>query len=255
MRTFMTSPLGWVFLAGLMSLVWPRIKPHRRRERPGPAFNPFSLLAWGLLTAFSSPLGGTWLDNAVIGLGQRWPPLPPISGEDPQVVLVFTGGVQGDTEAAPLNGASLERLLAAGEAARRWPAAAILFSGGPKAGEVRGAAEKMAALAGNLGVDPGRVVVEKTAQTTRDNALQCSRILREKGWSRVVLVTSPGHMARARAALLKTGINSRPFSPDPPARSGFGPGDLIPSVEALAASDAALHEMIGILVYRILGWA
>lgn len=255
MRNFFTSPLGWVFLAGLWSWVWPRLRPRRVHRRPAPLFNPFTILAWGMLFVFSTPLVGTILDGAVVRLGQRWPAPSPAGPGPPQAILVFTGGLLGEGEKAPLNGASLERLLAAAEAARTWPGAAVVFSGGPARGSGGGAARAMAAAAGLLGLAPERVVVESASRTTRHNAVECARIARERGWTRVVLVTSPGHMARARGALFRAGVASRPFPAPPPARGRLGPADLVPSVEALAAADAALHEMIGLAWYRLRGWA
>ena len=67
---------------------------------------------------------------------------------------------------------------------------------------------------------------------------------------RVVLVTSAMHMRRARYAVESAGFEACPVPADT-RRIPFGlPGSLIPRTTALAKSEAAVHEVVGLLHYQ-----
>ena len=52
-------------------------------------------------------------------------------------------------------------------------------------------------LAIEAGVDADRIVVEDQARNTFENAVYTGRIMRDRGWDRVVVVTDAFHMRRA----------------------------------------------------------
>ncbi len=69
-------------------------------------------------------------------------------------------------------------------------------------------AEVMRALALDLGVPDERIVVEDRAVNTFENAVYTGRIIRERGWRQVVLVTDSFHMPRALYVFRRLGLTA-----------------------------------------------
>lgn len=84
-------------------------------------------------------------------------------------------------------------------------AAHIVFSGGV-VGPPPAEAHVMRDLALTLGVDGGRILIEDEARNTFENAVYSGRIIRERNWRRVVLVTDSFHMPRAAFIFGRLGI-------------------------------------------------
>ncbi len=72
----------------------------------------------------------------------------------------------------------------------------LLSAGGPdSSGAVE--ADWGAAFYRSLGVPADRIVLERESRNTRENAERSARIVKERGWKTLVLVTSAMHMPRA----------------------------------------------------------
>ena len=88
-------------------------------------------------------------------------------------------------------------------------------------------------------------------RNTREEAVAVTRLCRERGWRRVLAVTSPLHTRRAAAALEQGGLEvvCRP-----------GAGDALRPRDARCPGDrrrgfgAALHERLGLFAYGRRGW-
>jgi uncharacterized SAM-binding protein YcdF (DUF218 family) len=97
--------------------------------------------------------------------------------------------------------------------------------------------------------------IEDRSATTAENASHSFEILRPQGRTRIVLVTSAGHMPRAQRAFSKAGFAVIP------APTGYLPRrDLtitawLPSADGLYATRTALRELLGIAWYRLTGAA
>jgi uncharacterized SAM-binding protein YcdF (DUF218 family) len=97
----------------------------------------------------------------------------------------------------------------------------------------------------------GEVVSVGRIRNTRDEAAAVARLCRERGWGRVLAVTSPTHTRRAAAALEKEGLA---VSAVPSIETRFDlerldwPGDRREAFAAVA------HERIGLVYYRRKGW-
>jgi uncharacterized SAM-binding protein YcdF (DUF218 family) len=97
----------------------------------------------------------------------------------------------------------------------------------------------------------GEVVPVGRIRNTRDEAVAVAKLCRERGWTRVLAVTSPTHTRRAAAALEKEGLVVFAV---PSVETRFDlerlhwPGDRREGFSAIA------HERIGLVVYRRRGW-
>lgn len=144
------------------------------------------------------------------------------------------------------------RLLRAGRAPRLvLSGGAIPFLDGSDVPE----AEQLATLALEYGIDPAQLLLESRSRNTHENGVHTAQLLRERGWDRVLLVTSASHMRRAVGVFRRQGVAvvaaptdvqvvDRPFSVT----------RLLPDAEALLASSRACKEYVGLFVYWLRGW-
>jgi len=111
----------------------------------------------------------------------------------------------------------------------------------------------------NLGVPKDKILVTGKVQNTEEEAIAvaqlCSRRLVEGRKPRIILVTSAFHMRRAEMLFRKSGFEVTPFPVDlqTSENSGITPLSFLPSVQALARSETAIREMIGLAYYWVLG--
>ncbi len=101
----------------------------------------------------------------------------------------------------------------------------------------------------DLGVDPSRLIREDQSRTTWENAVEVSRLL---GNTRIVLVTSAFHMARAVFCFERNGLEVVPAPADyltdyskPTVLS------YLPDARPLCATFLAVREYAALLVYRL----
>jgi uncharacterized SAM-binding protein YcdF (DUF218 family) len=69
-------------------------------------------------------------------------------------------------------------------------------------------AEVMRVLAIDLGVPEQRIIVEDLAVNTFENAVYTGRIIRDRGWRQVVVVTDWFHMPRALYVFRRLGLSA-----------------------------------------------
>lgn len=98
---------------------------------------------------------------------------------------------------------------------------------------------------------------EEASLDTAENASLSAAMLRAEGISAVVLVTHAYHMPRARRAFEAAGLT---VLPAPHGWAGNRPEHFVlrhflPSAHALETSWLALHELTGMLWYRLRGLA
>jgi uncharacterized SAM-binding protein YcdF (DUF218 family) len=189
---------------------------------------------------------------------------PPVSIETlPQSdVVIVLGGILGQPlpprRAADLND-SADRIMHAWRIYRAGKASLFVISAGNLPWEEVAApeAQLIADLLVELGAPRSALVLETESRNTRENAVNTAAIFKEYGWRTGLLVTSGAHMPRALAAFQKVGLALTPAATDirasPPHVSNLL--DLLPDADALAGTTSAIKEMIGLLVYRALGWA
>ncbi len=225
------------------------------------------LLRWwragvGLLAAGIAALlifGYSPLSNVLLlTLSERFPAWQH-DGRDPDGIIVLGGAVDADISVArgtvEING-SAERVIAALELARRFPKARIVYSGGTGnliAG-LRAEAPVMGQLFEQLGIPRERIVLETRSRTTDENARFTRELVAPEPGERWLLVTSAYHMPRSIGVFRKAGFAVEPYPVD--WRTGgwidaWMPFDKLSA--GLARADAAAHEWVGLLVYRMTG--
>lgn len=222
-RTYLVPPV-----AALGALLW--LTPLRRLAGAAVA-----LLALLWLVVSFTPMT-SWLAE---GLVRR----DAIEAAD--AVFVFASRVQEDGD--PTTDA-MSRLLKGVELVAEGRAPRLLVSevpppSGPYAPLARAWLDAFA-RSGEV-VSVGRIV------NTHEEATAVAKLCRERGWRRVLAVTSPTHTRRAAAALEKEGLVVFAV---PSVETRFDlerlnwPGDRREAFAAIA------HERIGIVVYRRRGW-
>jgi uncharacterized SAM-binding protein YcdF (DUF218 family) len=175
-------------------------------------------------------------------------------------IVVLDGGLtpniflsRGVTGANP----SALRMLAGAELARRFPHAKFVFSGTSGRTPIDREREHKAAEAFllALGVAPGRTIFERTSRDTGQNLANSRKQLQPKDGETWLLVTSAVHMPRAMAIAGKIGWKMVPWPSDYISTARGGGVRIAYPSEGLMGFDAALHEWVGYVAYRLAGRA
>jgi uncharacterized SAM-binding protein YcdF (DUF218 family) len=118
-------------------------------------------------------------------------------------------------------------------------------------------AEVMRLLLVEWRIPDSTIRVEGDSINTHENALFSHRLLAAQGIQRIILVTSGMHMPRAAAAFRNVGFDVVAAPAD--FQTGWrAPSALfrwMPQADALVNSSKAIHEWVGLWLYRLRGWA
>ena len=245
------APVGfvWAILLVLTALLW------RRRLRGFAA-------ATAALVVFITIIGGTSLPGKLLGLLER-----PYAGlkidELPaaDAVVLLGGGAQAsryEVAGVHLSPAG-DRLVMAAELMRLGKAPVLLLGGawGRLDGREVRESEITRELLARWGVARDAMIPLGNNSDTHDEALKVRALAAERGWKRVLLVTSANHMRRAAAVFRHVGIEVTPApcnfmtsvgTGEPP----FEPG--VPGSDGFVKMGMWLHEEIGWLMYSRRGW-
>lgn len=225
----------------VMGLLW--LRRHRRHRWLRLCCAVTALLCVLLLT----PLGA----NALSALVETHADDQPCSGS-PTTIVVLAGGADEDAtngHYAALGQASFRRLIGGIAVWRETPGAILVLSGGAH-GSGSAEAGLMAAMARDLGVPAAAIRVESHSLTTWQSAAAL-RDLEPPLPTTVRLVTSALHMPRALYAMRAAGFDACGWPVDYRAEGWFGLPYLLPSASAASKSEAALHELVGAITYRL----
>jgi uncharacterized SAM-binding protein YcdF (DUF218 family) len=243
---WLLSPLSWLLLAGLGACIAARRRSSRWLR---------ASLAGAVLSVFAmTPM----FANLLLGWLERPLPVPASCvASPPQVAVVLAGGVdrvsRDERDVSVLGVASRRRMERAVEWWRAQPGRAIVVSGGPA---WRGGIPESRWLirhAQRLGVPAAAMRGEEASSNTWENSRGVAAMVPALP-RRVVLISSATHLPRARFAMERAGFEVCPIATDW-RRVPFGlPGSLIPQSSALLKTEAALHELAGMLYYRWLDW-
>jgi len=243
---WLVSPLTWSLVSGALALAFAR-----RRPRLALGLGALALL---VLVFFSTEI----VSNALSRAAERGA----VRTVRPQVtydaVIVLGGGLDPDatlSSGEPELNAAAERIVRGFEMLKSGWAQNVLLSAG-KTNPDAAAIPEAVVLATQLeewGIDGARIFPESLSRNTRENAVESAKIVRARGWSSLVLVTSAAHMPRALGCFHAVGLSPDALPID--YRSSDVSHGLAPRAGNLAASTDVIHELVGRAVYRALGYS
>ena len=215
----------------------------KRTRRGACACFAFSALMWICSTAPFSDLVFYGLENAYA--------VPYDLKAD--AVVVLGGGVLQNFPAVSagerLSSSSLARLSAAAAVYRKTRLPVLVSGGAVFARDSEAAAARLYLI--ESGVPPGAVFTEEKSRDTSENALFLKKICDEKGYKKILLLTSAYHMRRAVFLFKKAGFGQ--IVPLPVAREQR-PGRKYYFKDYLPGSGnpaKALNEWMGLVFYRL----
>lgn len=206
-----------------------------------------------LFLAGASPMA-TWLIRSLEDIYPRAPAPAHLDG-----ILVLGGGNRVDILLARGSvgvDSGLPRLVDAAILAQRYPAARIVFSGGSGDPAEQDIVETIAArhILTGIGIPLARLTLEGKSRNTWENFVYAKAMAKPKPGETWLLVTSAFHMPRAMAIAKKVGWNVQPWPSDYMTAPQGYPRNLNIS-RNLERTNFAVHEYLGLLVYRLTGKA
>jgi|AntDeeMinimDraft_5_1070356.scaffolds.fasta_scaffold00050_54 uncharacterized SAM-binding protein YcdF (DUF218 family) len=233
------APLSLVLLTALLSVLL-FVLDWRRTAR---AALSLSIILFILFTV--EPFA-RWL---ILPLESRYDPVTqPQALKNIRWVLVLGSGASDNADAPAttrLTGVASLRLSEGLRLHHALPESTLILSGGSVFGDAP-SATVMSRAAESLGADPARLRIHPNPRNTQEE----TELMREAvGQEPFLLVTSASHMPRAMLLARKAGLNPIPA---PTAmrtatmRETSDPAFYLPSANALAMSERAIHEYLGI---------
>jgi uncharacterized SAM-binding protein YcdF (DUF218 family) len=218
----------------------------------------WGLLLWSpyvLLLVLSCPLTA----HLALGSLEWWNPPVDRRPEDVEAIVVLSAGFLAKDEVRAQSELDLAGRVRTETAARYYhqgPPVPILVSGGAVNPQIdpEPVADLMRDFLLRLGVPREQILVERTSKTTYENASESARMLKERGISRILLVTGASHLPRAAACFRKQGLDVVPagcyYQSTGWHLSWY---HLQPAVEPLSQFHEAVHEWLGLVWYRLVG--
>ncbi len=210
--------------------------------------------------------GNGWLIRGLTKhLEWQYLPLNPVPHAD--CIVVLSGGILSRIPPRPTVEVADagDRVLYGAYLFHQGLAPHIICTGNVATGGIapRPAAEDMAELLVMLGVPREAIIKETKAENTREHAKYLYPILQQRGFKRVLLVTSAMHMPRSVGVFrhLCPGIEFIPAPTDFHVTESLVTIPwyrkitiLIPTPGHLEAFPEATHEYLGIAYYKMRGW-
>lgn len=248
--SFVTQPLAWAALLWLGALLGLSL-----RQRGAQSLGWIGLVI--VLLQGWEPLPDALLRKLET---QYAPPTPGNSLSRYEGIVVLGGALEsayvwaGHDQAA-LNDAA-ERMTVPLTLLRQHPQLRLLFTGGEGELFAKGLseAERARIFFDGMGLGPMQVLYESASHTTYENAVLGARVTGVNPAQPWLLLTSAYHMPRAMATFRKAGWNVTAYPVD------FRTGLSTPWTQYSMAAGArkwqvALHELVGLLAYRLTGKA
>ena len=250
-------PVGLVFLLLILTLILVR-----KRAKAA---------AWLIIIVLLilAIAGNRWV-SAALTRSLEWRYIPPKQTPSADVIVLLGGGTESADAPRPMteiNGAG-DRILYTAVLYKAGAAPHILLSGGNlEFSHSRGTtpAEDMQQILALTGVPAEALWLQEKSQNTAEDALYSAEILKEKGISKIILVTSAQHMPRSVALFEAQGLEVIPAPTDYTITEQywselmrFEPSqillNLMPSSSSLNQTTQALKEYLGMGVYKLQGW-
>ncbi len=225
------------------------------------------LLVAALLVLF---VGGNRLVAMSLVRSLEWRYLPPAQIQPEAAIVVLGGGTEAALYPRPaveVNSAG-DRVLYAARLYKEGKATHILLSGGyiTWLGTRNSTpAQEMADILELTGVPSSALWLQSKSQNTYEDALYSSQMLKDKGITHIILVTSAVHMPRAVALFRHQGLVVTPAPADYTVtladwqnffHASFPAWiiQMLPTAGNMDATSTALKEYIGLAIYGLRGW-
>jgi len=180
------------------------------------------------------------------------PPPTESALHDAQAIVILGAGIRvgdrhGDRD--QLDALSIERVAWGAETYHALPLPVAVTGGHLRRSTTSLGALMKQQLEHNFGVPV--TWTEELSRTTFENAEYTARMLKESGRDHVIVVTQPWHMPRAIWSFNRAGVQAIPcptcrWSTKFPGWAGF-----FPNVGALQQTFYDLHELLGLVYYRL----
>lgn len=180
--------------------------------------------------------------------------------QDAQLIVVLgggsVGGVPDGAEQGNLGPVGAARLLTAARLAKQHELP-VLITGGQVFDDGANEALLSARILRDLGLRDEQIIPEQQARTTQENAQFTAKLCRERGYERVLLVTSALHMPRSKYFFDRylgsqdVELVTYPCDYRLNPQAEFSLRCLVPQQEAFDISCSALHEYVGLIGGRL----
>jgi uncharacterized SAM-binding protein YcdF (DUF218 family) len=249
MSWFLTNLIGAFLLPPLNLLLLAMAGLFISRSRP--RLSRFLLIASiGLLWLFSTP----YFAGRALGLLENQSaaltaPLPAAAA-----IVVLGGGTYFNAPeyggADTVSAAALVRLRYAAKLQRETGKPVLVTGGAPRGNKLSEAQQMKAVLEREFNVPVQWT--EDSSDNTLENARNSFRLLQKSGIRRIYLVTHAWHMPRSVAAFKSAGFDVVPAPTLFATRYETTLLDFVPDAGSLSESRIFMHEVIGLLWYRLI---
>ena len=197
---------------------------------------------------------GSWMSSSI----ERRFPVPKTLPQKIDGIAVLGGVIDpmlSKLHGTPAINGAVERITVSAALAQRYPAATLIYSGGSGSlidTEAR-EADYVAELYGQLGIAADRLVLERNARNTVENAKEMFKLAKPAPDQTWLLVTSAMHMPRAVGVFRQLGWELIPYPVDfhsAPETEPRAPMSFTPGLSSFAS---ALREWIGLFAYWLTG--
>ncbi len=213
--------------------------------------------------------GNRWF-SYTLARSLEWQYLPSPESLSADAIVVLGGGTESalyPRNSVEVNSAG-DRLIHAADLYHSGAAPVVILSGGKiewMESTDDSPASDMREILLKLGVPDDSLILQSKSRNTYEDALYSSEILKDKGYSNIILVTSAMHMPRSVALFKKQGLNVIPsptdftLTEDGWART-FSPNletflvNLLPNSSSLGLTTNVVKEYIGYAIYSLRGW-
>jgi len=248
----LADPLGLLWAVLLAAVIWALL----RRQWSFLGFA-FVLLAWVQCTA-----GSNWVERLMGTLEAPYLPSRNPLPDRIDAVVVLGGSV----DYAPQErlgfqaGQSINRILTAVDLVRerRVPVLVLTGSSYRIRGEERPESEWVSRWLHQWNAVNAEVILLPISHDTHQEAIETAKLIRQRGWTRWVVVSSAGHLRRAEATFRKVGVNPAAWvgcdfqGVDP--QAWRWEGLEIPKLSRWRALKSWLHEELGWWYYGVRDW-
>ena len=188
-------------------------------------------------------------------LEARYPVRPFQASAEAQAIVVLGSAIEPPDYERPYPLAdryTYERCEHAAWIYERRPLPVLACEGGTR-GAVSSAPSRMRLQLERAGIPANMIQVEGASTSTYENALYGARILRNQEISRIILIVEADSMPRASACFRRQGMVVEPAPCEFRQWDGWSQ-EWLPSWTAIRDNELILHEVLGMIWYRLRGW-